>query len=416
MDALQGKKILLGITGGIAAYKSAELARALIKQGASVRVVMTESAQRFITPLTLEVLTGHPVGTSLWDTREEGEQKEINHTEAPRDIDWILIAPATANFLGRVSHGLADDLLSNILLASHCPVFLCPAMNTEMYNNPLVQANLNRLDSMERFTLMEPASGELACGVVGVGRMPEPSEIVEALAVAIDAPKTTVSEIQNDLEGKQIVITAGPTREHVDPVRFLSNPSTGKMGYALAAAATQRGATVTLIHGPVNLEIPAGVKAIGITSAQEMSEAVKGSLDGADALIMAAAVADWTPESPSNTKERKTEGPRSLSLERTPDILMETREGWNVLRVGFAAETHDVLASGREKLQRKSLDLIAVNQVGAPGLETGFGTPTNAGWILSASGAEVEVPLVDKTTFAHRLLDAMVHSWSGEEK
>ena len=409
--SLQNRQILLGITGGIAAYKAADLARHLVRAGADVHVVMTESATRFVTPLTLEALTGNPVGTSLWDTTEGAEEgaREIHHTEAGRHADCIVIAPATANFIGRTANGLADDLLSSILLASRCPVLLAPAMNAEMWKNPLVAKNLETLTALDRYHTVGPGVGELACRVTGPGRLAEPAEIVDALRAVLRKHAE-----ERDLEGRRIVVTAGPTREHIDPVRFLSNPSTGRMGFALANAAARRGAEVTLLHGPVQGEIAARVKPVPILSAEDMLAAVQGSLEGADVLIMAAAVADWRPSVSADQKQKKTSGPLALEMVRTPDILQETVQAPGVLRVGFAAETEDLLVHAREKLARKSLDLLVANEVGPAAEGTGFGTPTNGGWILNAQGQETEVPLVTKADFAERVLDAIRERLQGD--
>jgi phosphopantothenoylcysteine decarboxylase/phosphopantothenate--cysteine ligase len=401
---LRNRHILLGITGGIAAYKAADLARHLVRGGADVHVVMTEAATRFVTPLTLEALTGNPVGTSLWDTSEGAEEgsREIHHTEAGRHADCIVVAPATANFNGRTAHGLADDLLSSILLASSCPVLLAPAMNAEMWKNPLVAVNLETLRALDRYHVVGPTTGELACRVTGPGRLSEPADIVDALVGVLRDQASA-----RDLEGNRVVVTAGPTREHIDPVRFLSNPSTGRMGIALANAAAQRGAAVTLIHGPVHGDIAPSIECVPVISAADMLEAVAGALEGADVLIMAAAVADWRPSVSTSHKQKKTEGPLALEMVRTPDILEQTAHASGVLRVGFAAETEDLLVHARDKLQRKGLDLLVANEVGPGALSTGFGTATNGGWILSSEGAETEIPVISKAAFADRVLDAI---------
>ncbi len=402
---LQNRQILLGITGGIAAYKAAELARNLVRAGADVHVVMTESATRFITPLTLEALTGNPVGTSLWSTRAGAEQdsREIHHTEAGRHADAIVIAPATANFIGRTAHGLADDLLSSILLASNCPVLLAPAMNAEMWKNPLVQRNLETLQSLDRYHTVGPGVGELACRVTGPGRLAEPREILESLERVLRDQSST-----RDLEGHRIVVTAGPTREHIDPVRFLSNPSTGRMGFALANAAAQRGAAVTLVHGPVDGDIAPSIERVPVISAEEMLQAVETALEGADVLVMAAAVADWRPTLSAEHKQKKSEGPLALEMVRTPDILQETA-GWpGLMRVGFAAETQDLLEHARDKLERKKLDILIANLVGPSAEGTGFGTETNGGWILTNQGRETELPLLSKSAFADQILDSIL--------
>ncbi len=396
MTSLHNRRILLGITGGIAAYKTPELVRELVRRGAEVHVVMTESAQQFVTPLSLEVVSGHPVGTSLWVTQESGENREIHHTEAGRHADILVIAPATANFLGKAANGLANDLLDNIVLASTCPVLVCPSMNVNMYDNEVVAKNRETLNSLPRMTLLDPDSGELACGVEGKGRLPEPTRIADAIEDLLS---------KGDLAGKSIVITAGPTREPIDPVRFLSNPSTGKMGFALAERALARGAKVSLIHGPVHLSPPSDCVTQEVETAREMKDAVAHAIPTSDILIMAAAVADWTPAEPAAQKEEKQDESKALPMIRTPDILVETKDLGPHIRVGFAAQTHDLLEKAREKRIRKGLDLIVANPVSRAG--AGFAADTNEGYLITDEG-ETPLPSMEKRTFADRILDAIV--------
>lgn len=406
MSVLRNKRIILGITGGIAAYKGAELCRLLVKSGCDVSVIMTESAQRFISPMTLEVLSGRPVGISLWATISDtsSAQRQIHHTEAGRHADCIVIAPATANFVGRLSHGLADDLLTSVVMASTTPVLICPAMNVEMFHNPLVQQNFARLSEISRYSVVPPGSGDLACGVIGEGRLAEAADILAALE-RVFLPK--------DLTNRNFLVTAGPTHEHFDPVRYLSNPSTGKMGYALATAAQERGATVQLVSGPVHLPTPPDVELVSVVSAEQMAEAVEQYIAKTDVLLMAAAVSDWRPEIYQAQKVKKETSNRDPSrhvmLTRTRDILLETKRHHNVVRVGFAAETEHILQHAKDKLVRKELDLIVANDVAAPQTsQTGFGTDTNAGWLVFSDGRTEELPLMTKKAFAHRILDAIV--------
>lgn len=404
MSVLRNKRIILGLTGGIAAYKGAELCRLLVKAGVDVAVIMTDSAQRFIAPMTLEVLSGHPVGTSLWATLSDtnSDQRQIHHTEAGRHADCIVIAPATANFVGRLSHGLADDLLTSVVMASTIPVLICPAMNVEMFHNPLVEQNFARLREISRYHIMPPGVGDLACGVIGEGRLAEPVDIVAALERLFSA---------KDLASRHFLITAGPTHEHLDPVRYLTNPSTGKMGYALAVAAAERGAKVTLISGPVHLPQPASVHVESIVTADEMANAVARHIATADVLIMAAAVSDWRPEVYHSQKVKKENSgsgaSQAVMFTRTRDVLLETVGYHGIIRVGFAAETDNVFENAKDKLIRKKLDLIVANDVATTqARQTGFGSDTNAGWLLFSDERIEELPLMSKKDFAHRILDA----------
>ena len=396
MNSLEGKRILLGITGGIAAYKTPNLVRLLVKAGAEVQVVLTESAQKFVSPLALEVVSGRAVGTSLWDTLPNNDGNEIAHTESGRHADAILVAPATAHFLARTVTGMAGDLLDNILLASRCPVLLAPSMNEWMYENQIVQGHLQTLGEMERFSIIEPEAGHLACNVVGKGRLPELESIVARLGSLFS---------ERTLSGEHLIITAGPTREYLDPARFLSNPSTGKMGFALARAALARGAEVTLIHGPVELSSPTGAKSIAVNSAEEMMSAVSASLPDASALIMAAAVADWSPKHQNPEKEEKVGETRTIEMIRTPDILMGTKGIGSCVRVGFAAQTHNLRDNAVRKLERKGLDFIVANPIGSA--HAGFGAETNEGMIITKGGKETVVSSCSKTSFAETILDEL---------
>ena len=395
-QALSGRRILVGITGGIAAYKAAELVRLIVKSGGDPHVVMTQSATRFITPLTLETLSGNPVHTEIFSLDGGGR---ITHTELTRDMDAAVIAPATADFIGRLAGGLADQLLLCALMASRIPVLLCPAMNVEMWNNPLVQRNLEILRSIDRYRWVEPGTGWLACNVVGAGRLPDPPVILTHLVQTVEP---------QDLAGRQLVITAGATREWLDPVRFLSNPSTGRMGYALAEAAWERGADVTLLSGSSALDPPEGVDLRTFTTTEDLLSQLRTTVVGADALIMAAAPADWRPTETHDQKQKKVSGDQRLSLTRTPDILASLDAG-ATLKVGFAAETQNLETNAKAKVRRKGLDLIFANPVGA-GSDTGFGATTNAGTLLDSSGdviARFDVPL-SKAALAHQILNHVV--------
>ena len=392
-QALAGRRILVGITGGIAAYKAAELVRLIVKSGGDPHVVMTQSATRFITPLTLETLSGNPVATEIFSLDGAGR---ITHTELTRDMDAAVIAPATADFIGRLAGGLADQLLLCALMASRLPVLLCPSMNVEMWNNPLVQRNVQILRGIDRYRWVEPGSGWLACNVVGTGRLPDPPVILKHLV------KTVMPQ---DLAGKRLVITAGATREWLDPVRFLSNPSTGRMGNALAEAAWERGADVTLLSGSGAVPPPDGVHSRTFGTTEDLLTQLRTAVVGAHALIMAAAPADWRPTETHDQKQKKQPGDQSLALSRTPDILASLDTA-GALKVGFAAETQDLVANATAKVQRKGLDLIFANPVGG-GSDTGFGATTNAGTLLDASGgvvASFDEPL-SKAALAHQILN-----------
>jgi len=392
---LTGKRILLGVTGSIAAYKAVELLRELVKRGAEVQVVMTEAATRFVAPLTFETLSRQPV---LLDMFSLAYGSHIGHIEATARADLFVIAPATAHTIARLAHGLADDFLANIYLASRCPVMLAPAMDSDMYQHVVVQENLARLRD-RGVHIVGPASGELASGLTGPGRLVEPPEIVEAIEKLL--------ALTRDLAGEVVLVTAGPTREPLDPVRYLSNRSSGKMGYAIAEAAAARGARVILVSGPTALTPPPGVDVIHVETAQQMHDAVLAKLHAATVVIKAAAVADYRPKQVAGRKIKKDEAVPEVRLEPTPDILAEVgkRKERRIL-VGFAAETEDLVANARKKLQRKNLDLMVANDVSQPG--AGFDSDTNAVKILDAQGGVEEIHLQAKRSVADRVLDRVV--------
>jgi phosphopantothenoylcysteine decarboxylase / phosphopantothenate---cysteine ligase len=392
---LKGKTIVLGVSGGIAVYKAAELLRLYIKAGAEVYVVMTENACQFVTPLTFQTLSGHPVHTEMFNLYQE---KEIGHISLADRADLFVVAPATANILGKVANGLADDLLSTTLMATKAPVLFAPAMNVNMWESPVCAANRERLRAFG-YHLLEPETGFLACGWEGKGKLPEPQAIFEE-SCRLLAPQ--------DLGGETLLVTAGPTREELDPVRYLSNYSSGKMGYAIARAARLRGARVLLISGPTCLPVPAGVECQQVSSALQMRAATLAHLDAATIVIKAAAVADYRPVQRAATKIKKGKAEElTLQLEKNPDILAELgqkKEGR--LLVGFAAETSDLVEHARRKLQEKRLDLIVANDVTVPG--AGFEVDTNIVRLLYADGRHEELPQMSKEDLAHRLLDRIL--------
>nr|WP_283107936.1 bifunctional phosphopantothenoylcysteine decarboxylase/phosphopantothenate--cysteine ligase CoaBC [Shewanella basaltis] len=386
---LTNKKVLLGIGGGIAAYKSADLIRRLKERGADVRVIMTQSAMEFITPLTIQALSGHPVASDLLDPAAEAA---MGHIELARWADVVLLAPATANLMARINAGMADDLLTTTCLATSAPVIVCPAMNQQMYQNIATQENMAHL-VRKGFIIWQPASGSQACGEVGPGRMQEPIAIAEQL-VQFFGPKL--------LQGHQLLLTAGPTREAIDPVRYISNHSSGKMGFALAQAAAEMGAQVTLVSGPVNLATPAGVKRIDVESAQQMLDAVMQQVEQHNIFIGCAAVADYRIADVADQKIKKSAEQMQLALVRNPDILATVAQHTTrPFTVGFAAETNDVEQYARGKLQRKKLDMIAANDVSIQGL--GFNADSNALQVFWQNGSQ-QLPATDKLTLARQLL------------
>ncbi len=391
---LEGKHVVLGVTGSIAAYKIASLASALVKQGADVTVIMTKNATNFINPITFETLTGNKC---LVDTFDRNFQFSVEHVSLAKQADVFLVAPASANVIAKAAHGLADDMLTTTLLACTCPKLFAPAMNTRMFENPITQDNLKILEKygMEVIT---PATGYLACGDTGAGKMPEPEDLLEHIIRAL-TPK--------DLTGKSLLVTAGPTREALDPVRFLTNHSTGKMGYAIARAAANRGARVTLVSGPVNLKTPLGVERVDITSAEEMAGAVLSRADNQDIIIKSAAVADYRPAQVADNKIKKKDGDMSIPLERTRDILATLGAGKKPgqFLCGFSMETENMLANAQAKLEKKNLDMIVANNVKVAG--AGFGVDTNVVTFITKDGAK-ELPLLSKDEVANRLLDEIL--------
>lgn len=397
--AFTGKRILLGVTGGIAAYKAAELARRLICAGARVKVVMTASAREFVAPLTFQALTGEKVATAMFGP----EAEPLEHVSLGQEVDAIVVAPATANIVGKMAAGIGDDLLSTILLAATKPVLLCPAMNAEMWNNPVVQENLARLRT-RGLQVMEPATGELACGAVGLGRLPEPEAIVEAIARLLSP---------QDFSGRKVLVTAGPTHEDCDPVRFLTNRSSGKMGYALARVAWRRGAEVCLVSGPSHLAGPYGVERVWVRSAQEMLAAVQERFAASDALLMAAAVGDFRPVTCELQKIKRGSSAAQIQLAQNPDILREmSRLKSRQVVVGFAAETHDLEAEARRKLKEKKLDFIVANDVTRK--DSGFAVDNNQVTIVSREGEPVRLPLLSKDEVAERILDRVAELFAAQ--
>jgi len=387
-----GKRILLGISGSIAAYKAADLIGRLREQGAEVRVVMTRAATRFLTPLTCEVLSGNPV---LTDEFAESGWGQLGHIAVTEQLHCVLIAPATANSIGKIASGIADDALSTAVLAAECPLIIAPAMNDRMYRAGALQRNIGILRSAGvRF--VGPESGVLACRAVGPGRLASLDAILQAVGDVLAKGQT--------LKGVRVLVTAGPTREPIDAVRFISNPSTGKMGFALAAEAQERGADVVLITGPTMIEPPRGVRTVAVTTAAQMSAAVRERFPQMDVVVMAAAVSDFRPAAPRDWKIKKEEAELSIPLERTEDILLAlgAEQGDRIL-VGFAAETENLEENARRKLERKKIDLIVANQVGTP--EAGFGADTNKVLIMDRHGAVSELPLLSKRELAARIWD-----------
>jgi len=384
--------VVLGVTGCIGAYKACEVLRELQRRGADVRVVMTAAATRFVAPMTFEALSRHPVFHDQW---APGANGDIRHVSLADEADLLLVAPATADILGKFARGIADDALSTLYLATRAPVLVAPAMNVNMYEHPAVQENIATLRS-RGVGIVEPGSGYLACGWLGKGRLAEPEEIVDAA--------TAVLARRRDLEGETVLVTAGPTVEDIDPVRYVSNRSSGKMGYRLAEAARDRGAKVILVSGPTSLAAPHGVEVVPVRSAEEMQRAVAERVGPATIVIAAAAVSDYRPESASPSKMKKGDGPVRLELVRTPDILQGLGDatGARVL-VGFAAETEDLVANARKKLEAKNLDLVVANDVTAEG--AGFGADTNAVVLLRRDGGRVDVPIASKREVAERILD-----------
>ena len=397
---LQGKTIVLGITGGIAAYKMPNVAHALAKRGADVHVLMTKNATEFIAPLVFETLTNR---RCIVDTFDRNFQYDVAHVSLANAADLMLIAPATANVIAKLAHGLADDMLTTVTLAATCPKLVAPAMNTHMLENPITQDNIRTL-AHYGFSVIPSGSGLLACGDVGSGRLPDEDVLLDYVDRALLGPK--------DLAGRKIVVTAGATREPLDPVRYLTNHSTGKMGYAVARACMLRGADVTLLTAPTALRPVPFVKTVPFTTAADLFAAVKENIEGADALVMAAAVADYRPAAVADNKIKKKDGDLSLPLARTDDIL-----GWlgehkpaGLFVCGFSMETENLLENSAAKLKKKNLDLIVANNLKTPG--AGFGTDTNVVTMISPAGAE-DLPLMDKTEVGDRIADKIAAHFAG---
>ena len=390
---LEGKRIVVGITGSIAAHKGADLVSKLTQVGALVDVILTESGARFITPVALQGLSGRPVYTDVFATTGE---LAISHVELGRRADAVVIAPASADTLARIAHGFADNLLCLTVLATEAPVLLAPAMDVLMFENVATQANLAHL--RERgFAIVGPGEGRLASGMQGRGRMAEPEVIIGALRQLLGRG--------GDLAGRKVVVSAGGTQEPIDPVRYVGNYSSGKMGYAVAEVARDRGAKVVLVSGPVALPAPSGVETICVKTAEEMRDAVVEACKDADALIMAAAVADYRPAERAGQKIKRTQAGMTLELVRTPDILAEVKSA-HLVRVGFAAESQEMVRNASEKMARKGLDVIVANDITAAG--SGFGTDTNQVTIIDKSGTAETLPLLSKHQVAQRLLDRVV--------
>ena len=392
---LKGKNIILGVTGGIACYKAAELTSALVKQHADVQVIMTENATKFVTPITFEQLSGNK---ALVDTFDRNFQHNVEHISAADKADMVLIAPATANVIAKLANGLADDMLTTTVLACRCPKAIAPAMNTAMYENPVTQDNIEKLRHYG-WEIIEPDTGRLACGAVGKGKLADPSRLLESiLHTAAD---------EKDMTGLNVLVTAGPTREALDPVRYLTNHSSGKMGYAIAKAASRRGANVTLVSGPTNLPKPAYIDVVDIESAKDMFDAVSSRADKMDIIIKAAAVADYRPATIADNKIKKSDDDLSIPLERTTDILktLGADKKPGQFLCGFSMETQDMLENSKAKLTKKNLDMIAANNVKVDG--AGFGVDTNVLTLITKDDIK-ELPLMSKDEAAEALLDEIL--------
>lgn len=402
---LSGKKVVLGVAGSIAAYKMANVASMLVKQHCDVHVVLTRNGAEFITPVTFETLTKNPCLTDTFDRRDPSD---IHHLTLGQTADLMLVAPASADILGKAAGGIADDLLTSTIVAATCPVLFAPAMNTHMYLNPIVQDNIRRLKAFG-YAFIEPATGHLACNAEGVGKLPGEAVLVETIINMLRG------EGKKDLLGRRILVTAGPTRESMDPVRFITNHSTGRMGYAIAAQAKKRGAEVILVTGPVNLEIPAGVEGVPVTTAEEMYQAVMDRAADQDMIIKAAAVADYRPKQVNAQKTKKQEGSLVIEFERTRDILAELgkakREDQCIC--GFSMETEQVLENSQKKLEKKNADMIAANSLRESG--AGFGTATNH-LVLITRDRKEDLGMRTKEECADVLLDRLYELWQKKQK
>jgi phosphopantothenoylcysteine decarboxylase/phosphopantothenate--cysteine ligase len=386
--------VLVGVTGGIACYKAVELVRLLVQDGLTVQVIMSRGAMEFVTPLTFQTLSGRPVASETFNLTQESE---IGHINLADSAELFVIAPATANAIGKIAAGIADDLLTTVIMATQAPVLIAPAMNIHMYENPILQENIRKLRRIG-YHVLEPAQGYLACGYEGKGRLPEPDKIREEIRRLLK---------KKDLRGEKLLITAGPNREPIDPVRYISNRSSGKMGYALARAAVRRGAEVVLVSGPTALDPPAGARLIPVTTAAEMRGAVLEEFPNCTSVIMAAAVADFRPVEVSDRKLKRGKGPLELRLVPNPDILKdlgEKRDGQ--ILVGFAAETEDLIANASKKLREKNLQMIVANNVAEAG--SGFDGDTNIATIVDCHGATRSLPLMTKDELADRVLDHLL--------
>lgn len=391
---LKGKTVVLGVSGGIAVYKAAEITSRFVKLGADVKVIMTKHAQEFVAPLTFQGISNNPVVTDMF---APPTRWDVEHIALAKAADIFIIAPATANVIGKMNAGIADDMLTTTVMATKAPVLLAPAMNVGMYENPITQRNIQSLKSLG-YHFIEPGEGFLACGDVGKGRLEDPIKIVERAVEQLTA--------SDELKGKKVLVTAGPTREAVDPVRYLTNHSSGKMGYAVAKAAKLRGADVVLVSGTKDLEPPSGVEVIQIDSADEMFEAVMKHVD-ADVIVKSAAVADYRPASPSDIKIKKMPGDMALPLTRNKDILFEIGQVKDKqFLVGFAAETNDVIDNAKKKMEKKNLDLIVANDITAPG--AGFNSNTNVVTIIHKNGEEKPLDMMTKDEVASEILDAII--------
>jgi len=398
-NSIENKNVILAVCGGIAAYKSVEILRLLKKRKADVRVIMTQSAQWFVGALTFEALSGQPVFREMF---QEGSEASFRHIEWAQETDGVIIAPATANMIGKLANGIADDPMSTFMLAVTSPILLCPSMNEHMYASRAVQRNLDTLRS-DGYFVLEPGFGQLACGTTGPGRLPEPEQIIDRFLACL-SPK--------DLKGKKILITAGPTIEPIDPVRFISNPSSGKMGFAIARAAEHRGAQVVLISGPTRLPDPINVITIRIRTADEMARAVFEQMNNADVIIKSAAVSDYRPEKTEAHKIKKKKDRLVLQLQPTQDILKVLGEKKkHQILVGFAAETGDLEKNATQKLAEKNLDIIAGNLVGS--VDSGFESDTNSVTLFFKDGSREVLPLMEKIEIAHILLDRILDKYGG---
>lgn len=392
---LKGKCVVLGVTGSIAAYKIANLASALVKLGADVNVIMTENATNFINPITFETLTGNKC---LVDTFDRNFQFNVEHVSLAKKADVFMVAPASANVIGKIANGIADDMLTTTIMAARCPKIISPAMNTNMYENIIVQDNIRKLAGYG-FEIIDPANGYLACGDTGAGKMPEPEILMQYIIKSVAFDK--------DLEGKNVLVTAGPTQEAIDPVRFITNHSTGKMGYSIAENCARRGANVTLVTGPVSITPPLFVDVVKVVSAADMAEAVKSRADKQDIIIKTAAVADYRPTNPATEKIKKKDGDSTIELERTEDILayLGTHKSENQFICGFSMETENMLENSRAKLDKKNVDMIVANNLKVSG--AGFGTDTNVVTIITKDECK-ELEIMSKADVADAIVSEII--------